>query len=158
MSDVYSSTAKKTFFCSFSVLRYHTWNISETNGSGNKSGVFLWGSVSPSKWNEIQVAWQEDPGHKYKRVGRRLLFSLAKIARKSLFFFFCVFSFIGLMFNFYLKITNKVQGDYICDVIIKHIYAEENVILGCVSMSLRKEQFDAWGKGFDERKKPGLDC
>lgn len=96
-------------------------------------------------------------------LGRRSLFSLAKVACKSfsIFFFpfFCVFSFVGLLFKFYLKIMNKVKVNYIRDKIIKRMQyiCRQNVIPGCVSVSLRKEQFDAWGKGFDERKKPGPD-
>lgn len=69
----------------------------ETSGSGNKSGVFFWGSVSPSECNEIQVVWQEGPGHIYMHVEGRSLFSLAHV---SLFSSVVCFLLLASMFKF----------------------------------------------------------
>lgn len=93
--------------------------------------------------------WQEDLGHKHKCVGEKVVIFISEgrlqVFLYFFFSFFCVFSFVGLLFKFYLKIMNKVKVNYIRDKTIKRMryICRQNVIPGCVSVSLRKEQFDA---------------
>lgn len=146
MSDVYSSTAKKTFFCCFSVLLYHTWRPVVQGIKLGCSGV-LFPFVSAMKYRYGRKAQVT-----YTCMLREDLYfhKLRSPSSVSFFLLLCVF-----FYWLYVQVLAKNKVKHICDIVIECIHVDRMWFLGVSVYLWEKSGLIPEGRGVMREKSLG---